>query len=269
MRTEMAESKKINKSSLEEEIMKKSNYHFSKMLIGTLGLVAIATIMVSSLIILSPASIKSFAQEESENEASSSSSESVNVDLIKQRLAKSQVMGKQAGETKHAKVGKVTRANNEAITIEATSGETVILPLEKALLLNEKEEVIGVDKVVIDNWLTALGYLDESDNFTPTYLIVASDSLLPKNQVVTTGSISKISNKSFELSPRSDPDSTTNFVIIEKTEFQDADGNPIEVKDLDEDIQVLVAGFSESNINEAITVRSLAPKESSKEPVDE
>lgn len=201
---------------------------------------------------------KSFAQE---SEATESSKEAVNVDLIKQRLLKSQVMGKQVGEKKHAEVGRVLRVTSEAITIETTDAETIILPLGEALLLNQKEEAIGVDKVVIDSWMTALGYMDSNKSFDPLYLIVATETLLPKTQVVTIGSISKITSKMLTILPRISPETSTEFTITKTTDFQDSDGNDASLNAFDEDMQVLVVGFSEDDVNEAAVIRSLAPKE--------
>jgi len=201
---------------------------------------------------------KSFAQE---SDATESGEETVNVDLIKQRLLKSQVMGRQAGEKKHAEVGKVLRVTSEAITIETTDAETIILPLDEALLLNQKEEAISVDKVVIDSWMTALGYTDSNENFDPLYLIVATETLLPKTQVVTIGSISEITSRMLTILPRISPETSTEFTITKTTELQDSDGNDATLNAFDEDMQALVVGFSEDDVNEATVIRSLAPKE--------
>src|SRR5688572_26610361 len=53
----------------------------------------------------------------------------INVDLIKERLQKSNVMGSQTDVKKHAVVGEVQRVTSEAITIKTTNGATNILPI--------------------------------------------------------------------------------------------------------------------------------------------
>lgn len=204
----------------------------------------------------------SFAQEK---EATNSAEEPVNINLIKQRIQKSQIMGRQAGEKKHAVVGKVMRVTSEAVTIETTEAETLILPLSEAVLLNQKEEAISVDKIVIDSWLTALGYIDEDENFDPLYLIIATDSIMPKTQIITIGSITEITGKLLTISPRTSPETTTEFTITKTTNLEDSEGNEAEFDTFEEDMQVLVVGFSEDKINEASTIHSLAPKESNNE----
>lgn len=187
------------------------------------------------------------------------SANNVNVDLIKERLQKSAVMGATDGTEKHALVGQVQRVTGEAITIETTEGSTTILPLTDVVLLNQEEEPITIDSVVIDSWVTALGYLTKETTFSPAYIIVAAESLQPRAQYVSIGSITKISSTLLTLAPRNDPNTTVDIDLLRSTDLQDAAGESVTHTDFEEDMQVLVVGYVDDDEFEARTVRSLAP----------
>lgn len=216
---------------------------------GIAGLVAI----LLSGAVLAP----SFAQTATD---SAQTQDEVNVELIKERLQKSSVMGTTIGDQKHALVGQVQRVTGEAITVLTTDGNTTILPLENVLLLNQEEETITVDTVVIDSWVTALGFLSEENTFTPAYITVAAESLQPVSQYVSIGSITEITSRQLTLAPRDNPSTTVEIDILRNTDFQDPSGESLAYTDFEADMQVLIVGFAaEDDEYEASTVRSLAP----------
>jgi hypothetical protein len=203
----------------------------------------------------------SFAQVDDETKSATSSSNSaVNIDLIKQRLQKSQVMGRQAGDKKHALVGKIVRVTREAITIEITDGDTSIFPLSEILLLNQNEQAVNVDSVAIDSWATVLGYMSDDQNFEPMYILVAGESLQPKSQFISIGSISAITTKLLTIAPRNDPSGSVEISLVKATTFQNSVGEELTLKDFETDMQVLVVGLNGANDSiEGVTVRSLVP----------
>lgn len=183
----------------------------------------------------------------------------INVDLIKERLQKSNVMGSQTDVKKHAVVGEVQRVTSEAITIKTTNGATNILPIQEVALLNEDEEAITVESFVIDNWATALGYIDEENAFVPHFIIAASSSLAPAEHYISLSTITSATTQKLTISPRNAPDESKDITISRDTTIEDSEGQVVAVSDLEEDLQILVVGIVEDDKITANTIRLLAP----------
>lgn len=157
---------------------------------------------------------------------------------------------------KRAMIGEITRITDDAITIQYQDA-TTIFPLSKSAMLIKNNAEIKLSEIVVGNWATLLGNKDKT-TIDPEYVIVSSTSLLPKEQVVLLGNVTKIDKSSLTLQPRGE-ESTRTIQFTKTTAFESSDGKTIKVSNLTTDLAVLVTGTISDEKTLALTIRSLAP----------
>lgn len=195
----------------------------------------------------------SFAQEA--NEATTSASEkkidykALLVNGVKNVLGSS-------SEKKEAVIGEVTRVTDETITLNSRYG-TRIISTEEVTSITKNDKDIKITDIAVENWITVLGKIID-DNFTPVFLYVYSESILPKTQFVSIGTIIEITKNTITITPRSGAQDET-ISILTSTDFEDINGVEISLNNLEEDITILVSGYDNESKIEAKTIRSLAP----------
>lgn len=196
-------------------------------------------------------------QQEEETSTQSASLESIKK-IIKDNLSSGAVRGAIDNllNRKVAMYGEVNRVTDETITITSRLG-TRIVPINEVLTVSRDEKPIQTSEIAVENWVTILGRIKD-DNFSPVFLYLYSESLLPKPQYVDIGTITEITRNTITISPRSGEEEKT-IKILTSTDFEDIDGVEITLNDLSKDITVLVSGnTTESDDIDALTVRSLA-----------
>lgn len=194
---------------------------------------------------------------QSEESTQSASLENIKK-IIKENLSNGAVRGAIDNllNRKTAIMGEVSRVTDETMTITSALG-TRIIPIDKTLLITKEGKEIQSSEIAIENWVTVLGKIKD-DNFSPVFLYVYTESLLPKNQYVDIGTITDITRTTLTIIPRSGQDEKI-VTILNSTNFEDLNGVEISINDLSEDITVLVSGHETDSKIEALTIRSLAP----------
>jgi len=214
-----------------------------------------------------------YALEESESETASPSTSpnatSAATQSLKERIEKvveekesknGSVIGEKSYTTRGV-VGKVERVSESTITIQTLKG-SVIVPITSDTELVKGSKSIKAAEIEIDNQIIALG-IQTGDNFTAIKIIVTAKQLLPKNQVVVIGSLTSFTKNSLTLNSRYQNQSQE-FEISKDTVLLDSEDQAIKPTDLFEDMQLIVAGVSETSSNtqksitSALLVKSLA-----------
>ncbi len=157
---------------------------------------------------------------------------------------------------KRAMIGEITRITDDAITIQYQDATTII-PLSESVMLIKNNAEIKLSEIVVGNWVTLLGNKDKT-TIDPEYVIISGTSLLPKEQVVLLGNVTKIDKNALTLQPRGE-ESTRTIQFTKTTVFQSSDGKTIKVSNLTTDLAVLITGTVVDEKTQALTIRSLAP----------
>ena len=220
-----------------------------------LHILTLACLLFVSTLALSNVRSAVYAQEKESTQ--SASLENIKK-IIKENISKGTVRGAIDNllNRRTAIIGEVTRVTDETITITNATG-TRIIPTDQTLLITREEKEIQKSEIAVENWATVLGKLTD-DTFSPVFLYIHTKSILPKTQYVTIGTITEITKNTITLIPRSQPEEKT-ITIVTTTDFETLDGSPAALKDLSEDITVLVSGYETDSKIEAATIRSLAP----------
>jgi hypothetical protein len=156
---------------------------------------------------------------------------------------------------KRAMIGEVSRITDDAITIQHQTGTTII-PLSKQVTLLKNNKTIAIDEIAVGNWATVLGHR-ERNTIEPEFVLISTESLLPKQQIVLLGSITKESKNSLTIQPRGDEAEKT-VSLTRSTVVQSANGEAATAANLSTEITVLISGYISENGIEARTIRSLA-----------
>ena len=155
-----------------------------------------------------------------------------------------------------AMIGKVSRVTGETITLTNRLG-TRIIPLTEVISITKSDKDIKITDIAVENWILILGKIKE-DNFTPVFIEVSTESLRPKSQFVSIGTVTDISTNSITIIPRSSTDSEKEITLVKNTTYENSNGEAISKSDLTEDITVLITGYTDDNSMEAATIHSLA-----------
>jgi hypothetical protein len=148
---------------------------------------------------------------------------------------------------RRATIGEILRVTDDTLSIKTKSG-TEIIPLSNtrySISILKDGETTALEEIAVGNWLLALGLIEDG-SFQPIRLIVSEDSLRPRTRSVDIGTVAKISRSSIEIEPRNS-ESTVTYTINSKTEFYDLLGETIELQDIEESVQVIIAGIFTSN----------------------
>ncbi len=178
--------------------------------------------------------------------------------IIKENIANSKVRGAIDNllNRKVALLGEVSRVTDETITISNRLG-TKIIPLAENLSISRDGKEVKVADIAVENWVTILGRI-KNDDFSPSFIMVSTESLQPKTQYIKIGTITKVSKTSITIKPRSD-ETEKEIFVTKTTSFEDLNGVEMKLTDLSQDITVLVSGHDTQAKVEATTIRSLAP----------
>ncbi len=160
---------------------------------------------------------------------------------------------------KKAVIGEVIRVTGETITIKNNNGQSII-PISKDTKLVRGNSEIKIDDIAVGSWATVMGAPEKEISFQPSYVLVSTTSLLPKQQLIVLGSIKEITRNSIIVQPRNN-ENEVEISIVAATDFQDSSGQEIRLADFEEDMAVLLTGFAAETENGkpvASTIRSLA-----------
>ncbi len=156
---------------------------------------------------------------------------------------------------RHGYIGEIQRITAEAITVKTTKGVRIV-SINDGVALTKANKTVPVDQVAVGDWAVIIGSMRD-DELKPERIIVSSQSLRPKTQVVSLGSITELTATSLTLASRSNGQETT-FVLPKTVVYQDISGTPIKANQLSSDMQAFVVGQrpDDSTIN-ALVVRVL------------
>ncbi len=200
-------------------------------------------------------------QVDTENAPGEADTSKETIEEIKRRIEKNSDLVKGVTDQKDALIGiigEVTRITGESVTVRSQTATTIIALPETVIITSGKKN-IKPEEIAVGNWVGIIGVRDD-DAFTPRSISVSTQSLRPKEQEVSLGTISKINRASIEFAPRG-TDSTKTLAIAKSTSFEDVDGNTIKVTDLDTDVAVLVVAQQIDENLTLATIRSLVPLE--------
>jgi ElaB/YqjD/DUF883 family membrane-anchored ribosome-binding protein len=205
-------------------------------------------------------------EEEETTEATSATTQSLKdriEKVVEEKEARSQTEDQNIVYTTRGIVGQVERVSESTISI-ATARGSVIIPVDKTVELLQDDKLIEISQIEIENSIIVLG-LQTGETFTPIKIIISKQSLLPRRQIVQLGTVTEIDQKQLSLQTRNNQ-STIEFTLGNSTAFLDADDNEIEVEDLFDEIQIIVAGYisgeNDNEKNQALIIKTLVELES-------
>ena len=199
-----------------------------------------------TLQVIAQEEVESTLEESAKNESTSSATTSSLKERIEKVVEEKETQnGSVAGQVDYstrAIVGLVERVSESAITIQSLSG-SVIVPITEDVELTDGKKAIKIGEVEIENSIIAMG-LQAGESFTPIKIIVSTDQILPRPQVVTIGAVKEVSASSLSVESRIEG-SLLEFSINKNTEIIDSDDDETTIQELFEDVQVVVAGYSQ------------------------
>ncbi len=154
-------------------------------------------------------------------------------------------------------VGEVQRVTDEAITIKSND-ETTIIPVSEGFDLSRKNAKIKIGDVAVGNWAVVIGKESSAGVFSPEKVVISTESLQPRPQVIVIGSIDAITTKDVSITSRLNGQKYT-FTIAKTTQSQNNDGTDIPIRTFKKNVQALFVGVEGDGTTELKTVRSLAP----------
>lgn len=208
--------------------------------------------------ILTPMSIYAQTNADSETQEASDSSSIENIKkIIKDNLNSGLVRGTidNLMNRKVALIGKVDRVTDETITVTNRLG-TRIIPVTNVLSLTKDASDIKITDVAVENWILVLGKIAD-DTFTPVFIEVYEETLRPKEQFVSIGTVTQISANTITIDPRNS-NSEEEISLVKTTTYENSNGEEINKSLITEDITVLVTGYLDNGDMQAATVHSLA-----------
>lgn len=158
-------------------------------------------------------------------------------------------------------IGEVQRVTQEAITVKSRKG-TQIVPITSEVALVKAGKAINISAVAVGDWVVVIGTIT-GDTFTPRRIIVAGQSLRPRDHLVALGTVEQINTKEITVLTRQGEQIT--LTINTKTKYQDSDGDKADAKKFSKDMQVLVVGYNDADNKFATTIRTIVPLESLEE----
>lgn len=152
-------------------------------------------------------------------------------------------------------IGEIQRVTSETMTLRTLRG-TRIVSIKPTITLQKGTETIKIDQVAVGDWAIVIGSL-EDDEIQPDKIIISSTSLRPKPQVVTVGSITKITPTSLSLTDRATGEEYQ-FTLTKTAKLQDFTGTTIKSTQISPEMQAVVVGQrpTETTLN-ALIVRVL------------
>lgn len=157
---------------------------------------------------------------------------------------------------KHGFIGEVSRLSQEAITVKQ-NGDSRIIPLTQNLTIIKKGKKITAQEIEVGNWVTVIGS-GSTDKFTPEFLIISTESLRPKDRVVTIGSLTTVGKTSVKIMQRGSSEERE-FLIAKTSKLENVDGATIKLTDFDADLSVLVIATKNTKDQwEVVRIRSLS-----------
>ena len=208
--------------------------------------------------VLTPVSIYAQTKTDSETQEASDSSSIENIKkIIKDNLNSGLVRGTidNLMNRKVALIGEVSRVTDEAITVTNRLG-TRIIQVTDVLSITKDGKNIEITDVAVENWILVLGKITD-DNFTPVFIEVNEDTLRPKEQFISIGTVTQITATKITIDPRNS-DSEEEISLVTNTTYENSNGEEINKSLITQDITVLVTGYIDDGVMEAATVHSLA-----------
>ena len=214
------------------------------------------------LFLIGATTIKAQTAESSDDTASSSATTSE----LKKRIEKvvvekrEQIKGvlQDLLSNKTGFIGEISRISEEAITVKSAENTTII-PIGDSLNLMQDGKPLELTSLEVGNWTIVLGNKD-GEGIESEYLLVSEETLRPKNQLVTLGSITNITRSSITVITR-ESEEEIELTISKATKFEDVEGEEATVTDFEKDLNVLVVATEDTTDWELQTIRSLAPFE--------
>jgi len=189
--------------------------------------------------------VETINNEGETNEATSATTQSLKERIekvVEEKESKNGLVAGQSTYTTRGIIGTVERLSESAITIRSLKG-SVIVPVGEEVKITKDGQEIEISDIAIENSAIALG-LQIGETFIPIKIIIDDDNLMPRPQVVEIGAIEQVEANSLTLSSRTDRSSKL-ITLNQKTEIIDVDNEDIPAASLFEDVQVIIAGYSD------------------------
>lgn len=154
-------------------------------------------------------------------------------------------------------IGEVQRVTDEAITVKSND-QTTIIPISENIDLSRKNSAIKIGDVAVGNWAVVIGKESSTGVFSPEKVVVSTETLQPKPQVIVIGSIDAITTKDVTVTSRLNGQKYA-FTISKDSQSENNDGTTIPIRTFKKDLQVLLVGVEGEATTELKTIRALAP----------
>jgi hypothetical protein len=182
--------------------------------------------------------------------------------IVEEKSDKIKGMLSQLDVEKRGFIAQVQRVSENTVTVKS-SKDTEIITVAADTQILKKGKVIPVTDIAVDNWVLALGTV-EDDTFSLKKLLVSDTSLRPATRLVHIGTIQNITAQKIDFQPRGDAAEVLTIKLTKTTQYQDLNGNDITLKDITSDTQALVVGSEDETGKTAHLIRILAVIEAKK-----
>lgn len=153
-------------------------------------------------------------------------------------------------------IGEVQRVSSETLTLKTNRG-TQILPIGSTTDITKAGKTIPIDDIAVGDWAIVIGSLKD-DTLVLNRLLISSTSLRPKSQEIALGNITALTKTTITVQPRSG-EPAVQFNLTRTTEYQDVEGNPIRLTDVETETQALAVGVNGEKGVDALVIRILVP----------
>lgn len=171
---------------------------------------------------------------------------------------KNQIMGaiSDLKQGRRGFIGEVQRVSSETITLKTAKG-TQILALNQDVAVTKAGKAITVANIAIGDWAMVIGRT-ENDTFVPELIDLSSESLRPKTHLIALGTLTEVTRTTVTFMAKNQT-SSQKLTLVKSTQFEDNEGNKLELKDIKKDAQVLLIGELNEPNWEVERIKLLAP----------
>lgn len=204
-----------------------------------------------------------FANSATDSTEATDSATEITTQELKKRIEKvveekrEQIKGALQGIAANEKgfIGEVQRVTDEAVTVESTN-ETTIIPITPDIQLTKGTTNINIGDIAVGNWAIVIGKSSATGDFSPEKVLISTETLAPRPQVITMGSIQSITSQLVTVNSRLNGQEQK-FIISRTSAIENVDGSTLQFRAFEKDMQVLLVGVETDKGIELKTMRAL------------
>lgn len=203
---------------------------------SSLCLFVIALFAFVSLLIIRPI-YSAQAQTENEKEASEESTILNIKKVIQDKKVELEQNNQQTNHQKQAYLAQVKRVSAETLTV-LHDQLSIVIPVAENFEIIKEDKSISLDQIEVDDWVLVYSLLQEN-NAKVVRVVVTNKDFTKIERKIVLGAIVEIYPSNLLFDSRTGENNLT-FLLNKDTQYLDADGEEITVKDFYPELQCLI-----------------------------